>query len=90
MSTENSNTLTAPAGAPDCARSSLATGSVAGIIFAVSNDGGKTGVAWRENVFDALAYLDLQNKGGGGYSVVAVRKPQNNRDEPTLGRAEDK
>ena len=54
-------------------------GSVPGIIFAVSNDGGKTGVAWRENVHDALAYLDLQNVGGRGYCVVAVRKVQNEK-----------
>lgn len=49
-------------------------GVVSGVVFAVSNDGGKTGVAWRENIFDAFAYLDLQNKGGGDYAVVAVRK----------------
>ncbi len=45
-----------------------------GIIFAVSNDGGKTGVAWREDVNEALAYLDLQNVNGGNYAVVVVRK----------------
>jgi hypothetical protein len=56
-------------------------GSVPGIIFAVSNDGGKTGVAWRENVHDAMAYLDLQNVGGRGYCVVAVRKAQNAPDQ---------
>jgi hypothetical protein len=45
------------------------------VIYCVSNDGGKTGVAWRENVLDALAYLDLQNAGGmTDYCVVAVRK----------------
>lgn len=48
-------------------------GKIQGIVFAVSNDGGKTGVAWRENVHDAMAYCDLQ---GGDYAVVAVRKPQ--------------
>jgi hypothetical protein len=49
------------------------------VVFAVSNDGGKTGVAWREDVHDALSYLDLQNAGGiTDYCVVAVRKsPQN-------------
>lgn len=49
------------------------------VIFAVSNDGGKTGVAWREDVHAALAYLDLQNAcGPTDYCVVAVRKfPQN-------------
>jgi hypothetical protein len=49
------------------------------VIFAVSNDGGKTGVAWRDDVHEALAYLDLQNAGGRtDYCVVAVRKsPQN-------------
>jgi len=52
-------------------------GCVEGVMFAVSSDGGKTGVAWRENVFDALAYLDIQNVNGGNYAVVAVRKTQN-------------
>lgn len=52
-------------------------GSVAGVIFAVSNDGGKTGVAWRENIHEAFAYLDLQNVNGRDYAVVAVRKPLN-------------
>jgi len=50
------------------------TGTVHGVIFVVSNDGGKTGVAWRDNVFDAFKYLDLQNVNGGNYAVVAVRK----------------
>ena len=54
------------------------------MIFAVSNDGGKTGVAWREDVHEALAYLDLQNAGGmTDYYVVAVRKsPQNATIQP--------
>ena len=55
------------------------------VIFAVSNDGGKTGVAWRKDVHDALAYLDLQNAGGRtDYCVVAVRKSPQNADG--LGR----
>jgi hypothetical protein len=46
------------------------------VVYAVSNDGGKTGVAWREDVNAALDYLDLQNAGGpSGYSVVAIRRP---------------
>ncbi len=48
--------------------------TISGIVFGVSNDGGKTGVAWRDNVFDAFKYLDLQNVNGGNYAVVAVRK----------------
>lgn len=52
-------------------------GTIAGVIFAVSNDGGKTGVAWRENVFDAFKYLDIQNVNGvNDYAVVAVSKKQ--------------
>lgn len=37
----------------------------------------EAGVAWRENVHEALAYLDLQNVNGGNYAVVAVRKAPN-------------
>jgi len=44
------------------------------VLYAVSNDGGKTGVAWRTDALEALEYLDLQNKGGHtDYCVVAVR-----------------
>jgi hypothetical protein len=50
--------------------------SIPGIRFAVSNDGGKTGVAWRRNVHQALDYLDKQNASGGDYAVVAVRSQQ--------------
>ena len=65
---------------PACKTESLfaaPSGSVVGVLFAVSNDGGKTGVAWREDVHEAFAYLDLQNVNGGNYAVVAVRKPLN-------------
>jgi hypothetical protein len=56
--------------------------SVPGVIFAVSNDGGKTAVAWRENIDDAFAYLDIQNRNGVNcYSVVAVRKANPKTDE---------
>lgn len=49
------------------------------VIFTVSNDGGKTGVAWRDDVHEALDYLDLQNAGGmTDYCVVAVRKVKTN------------
>lgn len=49
-------------------------GKISGIIFGVSCDGGKTAVAWRWNVFEALEYLELQNKNGENkYSVVAVK-----------------
>lgn len=50
------------------------TGKIDGIIFGVSCDGGKTAVAWRRDVFEALKYLELQNKGGvTKYSVVAIK-----------------
>ena len=53
------------------------SGAVTGVIFAVSNDGGKTAVAWRKNVFDAFSYLELQNRGGlSDYAVVAVKATQ--------------
>lgn len=49
-------------------------GKISGIIFGVSCDGGKTAVAWKWNVFEALEYLELQNKNGENkYSVVAVK-----------------
>ena len=47
------------------------SGRVPGVIFAVSNDGGKTCVAWREDVHEALEYMTMQNGGTGGYSVIA-------------------
>lgn len=50
-------------------------GIIPGVVFAVSNDGGKTGVAWRDNVFDAFKYLDMQNVNGvNNYAVVALSK----------------
>jgi hypothetical protein len=52
----------------------LAPGEAPGIVFAVSNDGGKTGVAWRDNLQEAMAYCDKQNANGGDYAVVAVRR----------------
>lgn len=56
-------------------------GEITGIIFGVSNDGGKTAVAWRKSVFDAFDYLSLQNRGGiTSYAVVAV-KHQDKLDE---------
>ena len=55
-------------------------GCIEGVIFAVSNDGGKTGVAWRNNVFEALEYLELQNKNGGDYAVVVVKKQEHHGD----------
>ncbi len=50
-------------------------GTIPGIIFTVSNDGGKTGIYWRENVFDVLKYFEPHRDVMKGYSVVAVRKP---------------
>jgi hypothetical protein len=49
-------------------------GKIPGVRFAVSNDGGATGVAWRESIHEAFSYLDRQNVNGGNYSVVAVRQ----------------
>lgn len=49
-------------------------GEIDGILFGVSCDGGKTAVAWRRNVFEALEYLKLQNKNGiTKYTVVAIK-----------------
>ncbi len=60
---------------------STTQGRIPGIGFAVSNDGGKTGVAWRENVFDALDYQRLQNSAGAEYAVVAVPVRPEKRDD---------
>ena len=49
-------------------------GTIPGIGFAVSNDGGKTCVAYRDNVHAALDYLKLQNVNGGNYAVVVVKR----------------
>lgn len=49
-------------------------GVVSGVIFTVSNDGGKTGVYWRENVFECLEYHEKYYKEHGTWQVVAVRK----------------
>lgn len=47
--------------------------STRGLAFVVSNDGGETVVAWRENVHAALDYQALQNRGGlNTYAVVVV------------------
>ena len=52
-------------------------GQIPGIGFAVSNDGGKTCVAWRDDVFDALDYLALQNRNGvDDYAVVALQRSE--------------
>jgi len=69
----------------DSTAGAVAPAAPCSVIFAVSNDGGKTGVAWREDVHEALAYLDLQNAGGStDYCVVAVRKSlQNATVEPS-------
>lgn len=48
-------------------------GTVPGLMFAVSRDGGKTCVASRANVFDAMDYCALQNINGGDYAVVVVK-----------------
>jgi len=49
-------------------------GTIPGIIFTASNDGGKTGIYWRENIFEVLAYLEPHKDTLGDYCVVAVRK----------------
>ena len=49
-------------------------GEVRGVMFAVSNDGGKTGVFWRDNVLECLNYKELYYK-DSPWHVVAVRKP---------------
>lgn len=38
-------------------------GCVDGVVFGVSCDNGATAVSWRENVHEALDYMDLQNSG---------------------------
>lgn len=49
-------------------------GRIHDVRFAVSNDGGKTGVAWRQSVHEAFEYLDKQNVNSvDDYAVVAVR-----------------
>lgn len=45
-----------------------------GYFFAVSNDGGKTCVACRERIEDAMQYLEAQNSGGlNDYAIVVVK-----------------
>ena len=48
-------------------------GTIPGYTFAVSNDGGKTGVCWRDNAFDAADYAKTL-KGMNGFCVVLVKK----------------
>lgn len=44
-----------------------------GLAFVVSDDGGETVVAWRDNVHAALDYLAMQNRGGvNTYAVVVI------------------
>ena len=49
-------------------------GEVRGVMFAVSNDGGKTAVFVRDNVIECLNYAELYYK-DSPWHVVAVRKP---------------
>lgn len=48
---------------------------IPGVIFTVSNDGGKTGIYWREDVNECLDYLEPHKAEMPDYAVVAVRKP---------------
>jgi len=48
--------------------------SVGEIIFTVSNDGGKTGIYWRDNAKECLDYLEPHKDTMSDYCVVAVRK----------------
>lgn len=59
------------------------SGSVEGIMYGISNDGGKTAVYWRDSVIEAMDYFDDYFKTRDydhSYCVVAVRKP-NERGE---------
>ncbi len=53
---------------------SSTTGSISGVRFAISNDGGKTGVFWHDDVFRALDYLSLYDNVEHNYCVVVVKK----------------
>jgi len=49
-------------------------GEVRGVMFAVSNDGGKTAIFVRDSVLECMNYAELYYK-DSGWHVVAVRKP---------------
>lgn len=61
-------------------------GIIPGLRFAVSNDCGETCVAACDSAFDALDYLDLQNKAGARYAVVVVRKKVGPVDQENASR----
>jgi len=44
------------------------------VVFAVSNDGGKTGIFWRDNALECLDWLEPHKQNMPAYCVVAVRK----------------
>ena len=44
------------------------------IWFTVSNDGGQTGIFWRQDVQECLDYLEPHKDQMPDYCVVAVRK----------------
>lgn len=57
-------------------------GTLADFVFGISNDGGKTVVAVRNHVDDAMAYLDLQNRNGiTDYAVVVIPKRKESKHE---------
>lgn len=50
-------------------------GTVPGVRFTVSRDGGRTGIYWRENVFECLTFLQQHPEFQQDYAVAAVNAP---------------
>jgi hypothetical protein len=63
--------------APAIARleQTVTNGIIPGFIFTVSNDGGKTGIFWRESLVEVMEYFEPHASVMTDYAVVAVRKP---------------